>query len=107
MRPGHTTTGSGESILNVVCELGDAEEGAIEAGMPDATGVVLFVELLQGAEDGKFGPLQHSEAVDLFPQSLAGLLEERLCQDARVSVAVEVREEGIGVERLVSEEEKG
>lgn len=65
-------------VLNVVSQLGDAKQGTVDTGVLDALGVVSFVELSEGQERGELRPFQLPQTIDLLPQSLASLLEERL-----------------------------
>jgi len=65
-------------IPDIAHELGDAEQGGLDARMFDGLRSVPIVELLEGFESGNLSPLDFSQPVYFRFQSGSRLVEEAL-----------------------------
>ena len=84
-------------LLDVVGELGNAEQSAVDSRVLNDLGMVLLVELLEGPEDGHLCPLQLAQLLDLVPQGLSRTFHEHPGEDARLTLAAEVSQEAMGI----------
>lgn len=87
-------------------QLGDAQQCSVDSRMLQALGVVSLIEVLYGKELGQLRSFYPRQALDLLPQSVPDLLEERIGQNASFGLAEELGQEAMGISRLVSKEEK-
>lgn len=93
-------------VLDIMSQLGDAQQGSVDPRVLQALCMISLVEVLDGEKLGQFGPLHPWQTLDLLPQSVPDLLEERVGQNASFGLAEELGQEAMGVSRLVSKQEK-
>lgn len=92
-------------ILDIMSQLGNAQQGPIDSRVLQALGMISLVEVLDAEELGKLGSFHPRQALDLLPQGVPDLLEERVGQNASLRLAEELGQEAMGISGLVSKEE--
>lgn len=93
-------------LLDVVSNLCDGKECAVDTRVPDLLAVVPLVQLLQGAECRYPRSFQSVQLVDFFSQGMADLFEKGRGEQALVLLAEKLGQEAMCLKGLVSEEEK-
>ena len=89
-----------------MCKLGSNKKSAVNGRVSDILGVISIVELWKSCERRNASTLQDWETLNLVLKEGRRAFEKSRGECAWISLATEVGEEAVSLERLVSKEEK-